>query len=197
MWFLTARCRTSLILPYWESTFKATNCFVKSRVFPWGFRPSTTKDSNVVAYSDILTIDANTIWDRSVNVPNSPVRGVVNLIRRCTDLKSKNDFFRFFRFFQIFSDFLDFLDFFRFFQIFLDFFKFFQIFYFFRLFKIFGIFWASTLTIVSRILSGSTGRAQTGSTASSALVRTSDSTESKRHPKQIRLHGLFCRIVPQ
>ena len=37
---------------------------------------------------------------------------------------------------------------------------------------------ASTLTIVSRILSGTTGRAQTGSTASSALVRTSDSTES-------------------
>ena len=37
---------------------------------------------------------------------------------------------------------------------------------------------ASTLTIVSRILAGTTGRAQTGSTASSALVRASDSTES-------------------
>jgi hypothetical protein len=36
----------------------------------------------------------------------------------------------------------------------------------------------STLTIVSRILAGTTGRAQTGSTASSALVRASDSTES-------------------
>ena len=36
---------------------------------------------------------------------------------------------------------------------------------------------ASTLTIVSRILAGTTGRAQTGSTASSALVRKSDSTE--------------------
>ena len=46
---------------------------MKSRVFPGGFRPSTTKDSNVVAQYDTLAIDANTIWDRSVNVPNSPV----------------------------------------------------------------------------------------------------------------------------
>ena len=37
---------------------------------------------------------------------------------------------------------------------------------------------ASTLTIVSRILAGTTGRAQTGSTASSALLWAPDSTES-------------------
>ena len=42
-------------------------------MFPGGFRPSTTKDSNVVAHCDTLAIDANTIWDRSVKVPNSPV----------------------------------------------------------------------------------------------------------------------------
>ena len=42
-------------------------------MFPGGFRPSTTKDSNVVAQYDTLAIDANTIWDRSVIVPNSPV----------------------------------------------------------------------------------------------------------------------------
>ena len=36
----------------------------------------------------------------------------------------------------------------------------------------------STLTIVSRILAGTTGRAQTGSTASSALLWAPDSTES-------------------
>jgi hypothetical protein len=42
-------------------------------VFPGGFRPSTTKDPNVVAHCDTSAIDANTIWDRSANVPNSPV----------------------------------------------------------------------------------------------------------------------------
>ena len=36
-------------------------------------RPSTTKDSNVVAHCDTSAIDANTIWDRSANVRNSPV----------------------------------------------------------------------------------------------------------------------------
>ena len=39
-------------------------------------RPSTTKDSNVVAHCDTSAIDANTIWDRSVNIPNSPVSTV-------------------------------------------------------------------------------------------------------------------------
>ena len=47
-------------------------------------------------------------------------RGVVNSIRRCTDLKSQNDFFRFFRFFLIFSDVLDFFRFLDFFGIFYD-----------------------------------------------------------------------------
>jgi hypothetical protein len=42
-------------------------------VFPGVFCPSTTKDSNVVAHCDTSAIDANTIWDRSANVPNSPV----------------------------------------------------------------------------------------------------------------------------
>jgi len=74
-------------------------------------------------------------------------RGVVNSIRRCTDLKSKNDFFRFLGFFQIFqifflifSDFLRFLgffgDFLTIFGIFLRFSWFFVIFWiFFKFFK--------------------------------------------------------------
>ena len=58
-------------------------------------------------------------------------RGVVNSIRRCTDLKSKNDFFRFFTIFGIFEDFLTIfgiiLRFSWFFVIFWIFFKFFKL----------------------------------------------------------------------
>jgi hypothetical protein len=81
-------------------------CCSKSKFY--GLRPKHVIEVGAAGTHNICVCKTH----QNIKLLLDAIRGVVNSIRRCTDLKSKNDFFRFF---QIFSDFFRF---FRFFQIF-------------------------------------------------------------------------------